>query len=171
MKMSEFKEQQPVITGGRFIATLIIILFLIVFSLALVSYCGDHSAVNNCQIIVKEEKARCDEYFKKFVNEVDKGRNQLITEQYNRFAELKDNYKNWSDMKTAELSNCTHSLNECQKQLKEQGEAAIQKALELLNAEKLHQVEMKFKDSQLKECYSRLNKTIEVLRSKGIEHI
>ena len=171
MKMSEFKEQQPVITGGRFIATLIIILFLIVFSLALVSYCGDHSAVNKCQIVVKEEKARCDEYFKKFLNEVDKGRNQLTTEQYNRFAELKDNYKNWSDMKTAELSNCTHSLNKCQKQLREQGEAARQKASDLLHAENLHQVEMKFKDSQLKECHSKLNKTTEVLKSKGVEPV
>ena len=129
------------------------------------------NAVNNCQIFVKDEKARCDEYFNKFMIEVDKGRKQLSQEQYDRFAELKDNYRNWKDMKSEQHSNCSHSLNVCQKELKEQGEAATQKALELLNAEKLHQVEMKFKDSQLKECHSRLNKTIEVLRSKGIEHI
>ena len=129
------------------------------------------NAVNNCQIVVKDEKARCDEYFKKFMNEVDKGRNQLTAEQYNRLNELKDNYKNWSDMKIVEHSNCTHSLNECQKQLREQGEAARQKTSDLLHAENLHQVEMKFKDSQLKECHSRLNKTTEVLKSKGVEPV
>ena len=129
------------------------------------------NAVNNCQIIVKDEKARCDEYFNKFMNEVDKGRSQLSKEQYDKFAELKDNYQNFADIKSEQHSNCSHSLNVCQKELREQGEAASNKALELLNAEKLHQVEMKFKDSQLKECHSRLNRTIEVLKSKGIEPV
>ena len=129
------------------------------------------NAVNNCQIVVKDEKARCDEYFNKFMNEVDKGRNQLSKEQYDRFAELKDNYQNFADIKAEQHSNCSHSLNVCQKELREQGEAARQKASDLLHAENLHQVEMKFKDSQLKECHSRLNKTTEVLKSKGVEPV
>lgn len=128
-------------------------------------------AVKNCQIVIKEEKARRDDYFKKFMDEVDKGRNQLTKKQYNRFTELKNSYQNWADIKSVEQSNCTHSFNECQKQLREQGEAAKQHASDLLHAKNLCQVEMKLKNYQLKECHNKLNKTIEALKSKGIEPV
>lgn len=129
------------------------------------------NAVSNCQTVVKEERARCDEYFKKFKNEVDKGQNQLKNEQYDNFAEFKDNYRNWAETKLVEHSNCTHSYNECQKQLREQGEAARQNASDLVYAKELCKIKMEFKDIQLKECQSRLNKTIEVLKSKGVEPV
>ena len=173
MKVAEFKKQQPVITGGRFIATLIIILFLIVFSLAVVSYFGDSADLEQKEL--KEALKTCITSKENIEEELQRTKeaefesSQIKT--YNNFAEFKDIYQKWVDIKVVEYSNCTHSLKECQKELREQGEAASNKALELLNAEKLHQVEMKFKDSQLKECHSRLNRTIEVLKSKGIEPV
>ena len=165
MKAAEFKEQQLVITGGRFIATLIIILFLIVFSLALVSYFGDSAdlelkeALKTC--ITSQENINSAADLKQ--EELKEALKTCITSKENIKKELQRTKEEFESNQKKTFNNCQDMLKEQKKEfdkilvsVQEEKDRKENETAQLINT----------KENELKNKYGVYVKTVKIHHQK-----
>ena len=125
----------------------------------------------NCGNQLEQQKATFDELMNAIKSETNK-RELLVKEEKNdKFNDVRELYKDSVSTCGKHHEKCQLSLSECREKLDAQMKDETIKIGNLISKSSQCEAELGYKMSQLESCQARLNNSIELMKSKGIEVI
>ena len=125
----------------------------------------------NCGNLLKQQETTFDNLMNEFKSETNKRELQVAGEKDDKLKDVHKLYNNSISACGKHLENCQVSLSECREKLDTQMKNETIKIGNLIGKSSQCEAELGYKKSQLESCQARLNNSIELMKSKGIEVI